>query len=124
MKRRPILAETGGVVQTFPRGWIFNCHGYSVGNGEYWIDNEDIQVYLAETTALRRATSPRVGDLVVYRDRGGKVVHSAIMASDGNVNMAAGVKLFKLPGGYTKTATVSVHDGWPGATAEYWEQTK
>jgi hypothetical protein len=107
------------------RGWLYNCHGYSIGNGEYWIDNEDMQGYLKETTALRRTTSPRVGDLVVYRDTSGDVVHSALMAPGGKVNMAAGVKLFRIPSGYTKTATVpSAKDGWPGANPEYWEQTK
>ena len=106
------------------KGWKFNCHGYSIAGGEYWIDNSDMQKYLSETTALTRTDSPRIGDLVVYRDEDGSVVHSAILTSNGQVTMAAGVRFYETSSGPSKTTTVPVESGWVGASTEYWEQKK
>ncbi|MBY0573688.1 MAG: hypothetical protein K2P84_08405 [Undibacterium sp.] len=102
--------------------WDYDCHGYSVGESSYWINNDDLHDWLDHTNSLVKSTSPEIGSLVVYRDSDGKVVHSAILTEPGKVTMAAGTVIYTTPHGPSKTTTVPVADGWPepGTTIEYW----
>ena len=65
-----------------------DCHGYTVADGKFWIDNGDMQsllttqTYLALNPVVVPTTSPGVGDFVVY-SVGGEVVHSGVITSPG-----------------------------------------
>jgi hypothetical protein len=55
-----------------------NCHGYVFTAGRYFIDNDDVATILRDND-YTRVTLPRLGDLVVYRDRKDCVVHTGIV---------------------------------------------
>jgi hypothetical protein len=99
--------------------WDTDCHGYTVADGKYWINNGDMQNYLDNTTQVQVTSNPSIGDWVVYRDSGGSVVHSGIYSDSGKITMAAGTVIYPGP---SKTTTVPVTDGWSadGTTTEYW----
>ena len=103
--------------------WNCDCHGYTVANGQFWIDNGDMQsllatqTYLAQTPVVTQDSTSQVGDWVVYSDSSGNVVHSGVLTSPGQLTMAAGTVIYPGP---SKTTTVPVNQGWPGATIQYW----
>ncbi len=55
-----------------------NCHGWVFAGGHFWIRNEAVEGILHDN-AYESAAQPRSGDIVVYRDDEGKVVHSGIV---------------------------------------------
>jgi hypothetical protein len=108
-----------------------NCHGYSIGEGRFSINDEDMQKWLDSTSLLTKAHDPQPGDLVVYRNTEGNVVHSAILTNPGMVVMAAGVRVYDNdmsktpPGGIagpSKAIWVPVEKGWTQTerSIEYW----
>ena len=52
----------------------FNCHGHSFTADAYWIDNPQVQTILDDD--YTPVTTPRTGDIVIYRTNGA-IVHSA-----------------------------------------------
>ena len=98
--------------------WDYDCHGFSIAEGKYWIDDSDMQGWLQSQNLLAKTQFPTLGDLVVYRV-GGNVVHSAIISGRGQVTMAAGTMVWN----GSHTTTVPIRQGWtaPGTTIEYWE---
>jgi hypothetical protein len=105
--------------------WNCDCHGYSIAEGKLWIEDEDMQKLLDAQTQnskdplLIPTKDASVGNLVVYYDKNGDVVHSAVITSPGEVTMAAGTVVYP---GNSKTTTVPVNEGWtvPGTTIQYW----
>jgi len=113
------------------RAYDFNCHGYAIANGGFYIKNGDMQQWLDGTSLLEKTQNPRGGDLVVYRDAGGNVVHSAILTPHGRVEMAGGIQIYAKdisttpPGRIVKLSSITwvpVEQGWaaPGTSIEYW----
>ena len=108
-----------------------DCHGYTLADGKYWIDNQDMQTFLDTTTLLTRSSNPTVGTLAVYRDSSGDVVHSGFVhAVDGSSIMIRQVAGRMHSGGgpipdlvfLTRDvwlAPVS-HPIWAGNDVEYW----
>jgi hypothetical protein len=102
-----------------------NCHGYTLGNGCYIIDNEMATNFLNNTTLLERTTDPQVGDIAVWRDENGIAEHSArVTEIDDNgtpvVTMAAGAEVF--PDG-SRIDTCPVDEARAdGSLPEYWHR--
>ncbi|GMO58263.1 MAG: hypothetical protein Ta2G_18350 [Termitinemataceae bacterium] len=53
-----------------------NCHGTTFADGKYWINPDQIDSILAGD-GYKKVDAPKVGDVVIYRDRRGTAVHSA-----------------------------------------------
>ncbi|MCG8462111.1 MAG: hypothetical protein MI919_37990, partial [Holophagales bacterium] len=61
-----------------------NCHGVTFADGEYWIDNDQVDDILAGDNYKPVSGAARRGDIVIYRNQG-RVVHSAtVTALDSN----------------------------------------
>jgi hypothetical protein len=65
-----------------------DCHGLTFTNGDYWIDNTEVDKILKgdgykkvdDTRESKSSTSlskAKVGDVVIYRDANGNILHSA-----------------------------------------------
>lgn len=113
------------------RAYDSNCHGYSIGDHVFTIDNNDMQEWLDKTSLLTKTEDPRLGDLVVYRNIHGNIEHSAILTGPGMVTMAGGTHMYHNdvsttpPGGTvgpSKLTWVPVEQGWTltETTIEYW----
>jgi hypothetical protein len=57
---------------------VSNCHGYVFTGGKYLLSPDEVEVILREND-YREITNPRPGDLVVYRDAGRAVTHTAVV---------------------------------------------
>lgn len=117
--------------ETSVQAYDFSCHGYSLAGGGFYIRNRDMQPWLDHTPLLTKTQDPQGGDLVVYRERSGKIVHSAVLTIPGMVVMAGGAHMYNNgirttpPGGIagpSKLTWVPVARGWTRtkASVEYW----
>lgn len=52
-----------------------DCHGVTFTNGEYWIDNDKVDRILTGG-GFQETTTPKPGDIGVYRDANSNIVHS------------------------------------------------
>ncbi len=51
-----------------------DCHGLTFADGEYWIDNPEVEKILKGDNYIE-ASTPEVGNIVIYYDSTGKIVH-------------------------------------------------
>lgn len=81
-----------------------DCHGLTFADGEYWINNDQVQTILDDEYTEVKNEPARVGDVVVYYDskvdengnpkEGGNIVHSATVTAvdeKGNVTEVSGI---------------------------------
>jgi RHS repeat-associated protein len=72
------LAET---VEELKKGGEYNCHGFCFFDSEYWFqtnpDDKNAFLEFLKADGYTITLIPRPGDLVVYYDKGGDVVHTA-----------------------------------------------
>jgi hypothetical protein len=64
-----------------------NCHGWVFAGGRYWLTPDGVEEILRDN-GYHEAANPRAGDVVVYRDPTGKVLHSGIVrgtSDDGRI---------------------------------------
>jgi hypothetical protein len=75
-----------GVLHTAPPTHEYNCHGWVFLGGRHWLCGYQVEQVL-EDNDYRPVSKPRPGDVAVYRDGAGAVVHSGVVrtASDGLV---------------------------------------
>jgi hypothetical protein len=59
-----------------------NCHGWVFTGGRYLIQGSDVETILADNNYLP-ATEPQPGDLILYRDSDGVIVHIGIVLTTG-----------------------------------------
>ena len=57
---------------------VCNCHGWIFTDGQYWIRSNDVDSILSDND-YHQIESPRAGDLIVYRDGLGQVIHSGLV---------------------------------------------
>jgi hypothetical protein len=70
-----------------------NCHGLTFAQGTVAIDNSQVDTIL-KGDKYEKTSSPKAGDVAVYRDANGDVVHSATVTgvdSKGNVSEVSGL---------------------------------
>jgi len=72
---KPSLAHR--LVRTAPPDLRSNCHGWTFAGGRYWVEGKDVERIL-EDNGYRPTTSPRVGDVIIYRDGQGRINHSGV----------------------------------------------
>jgi hypothetical protein len=58
----------------------YNCHGWLFTDGRYWVAGDQVDDILADNGYVQVST-PAPGDLAVYRDAGGDVVHTGVVRS-------------------------------------------
>jgi hypothetical protein len=78
-----------------------NCHGWVFTGGRYWVGADAVELILTEN-GYAVVAAPAVGDLVVYRDDAGRVIHTACV-----VELAGGAVRVEGKGGWFG---VSAHD--------------
>ena len=55
-----------------------NCHGWVFTRGRYIVNTRGVEMILADN-GYEVVTSPRPGDVIVYRDAAGTIVHSGLV---------------------------------------------
>jgi hypothetical protein len=68
------------LVRTAPADQPCNCYGWVFANGEYWMAWQDVEMIL-EDNGYSEVTSPKAGDLVIYRNQYGALIHAGIVRS-------------------------------------------
>jgi hypothetical protein len=69
----------GEFISTAGRGGVdSNCHGWVFTGGRFWVHGEAVN-QIVKDNGYREAKQPRAGDLVVYREADGKVIHSGVV---------------------------------------------
>ena len=69
---------TDHVIRKLPASDESNCHGWVFAGGRYWLDADDVECILSEN-GYQPVVQARVGDLVIYRDAAGQIMHSGIV---------------------------------------------
>lgn len=69
------ISTTDGVNYTPDHRMDTDCHGVSFTGGKYWISDPDVPAVL-RGGGFHATTTPKVGDVGVFRDANGNVVHS------------------------------------------------
>jgi hypothetical protein len=69
---------TGGVVRVAGPDPSFNCHGFVFAGGRGWIHGSEVDGILKDN-GYERVREPISGDLIVYRDSTGAVVHTGFV---------------------------------------------
>jgi len=102
-----------------------NCHGTSFADGSIWINDEYVDDLL-RGDGYSKMQNPNVGDIVIYRDANGNVVHSATVMGTTN-----GVSVWGKGGVEPSTSRnnpqnhTSVEQGGSGTpwkSTEYWRK--
>jgi hypothetical protein len=57
-----------------------NCHGWVYTGGRFWIRSGQVDGILNEN-GYREVAEPRVGDLVIYRNEKGEILHTGLVSS-------------------------------------------
>jgi len=97
-----------------------DCHGATFTDGEYWINNDQLAKTLSGGGFIP-TTNPHPGDVAVFRDTFGNIVHSVTVY---NVDASGSVTSVKGLGGLETTEQIDSppssawHD--PKATIEYY----
>lgn len=75
---RRLTSERFQLIRTADRNPHVNCHGWVFTMGQFWLGGKWVDAILTDND-YRVVTDPRPGDVVVYRDGGGKVLHTALV---------------------------------------------
>jgi hypothetical protein len=92
-----------------------DSHGFIFADGEYWIDNSEVDILLKGDGYKKRGAGDKVrqGDVVVYRNADGDVEHSATVQK---VDEETGkVRVKDKPGLRKPRDNVPTDGAWPGA---------
>src|SRR5205807_1031471 len=69
-----------GVVHVAGPDPTYNCHGWVFAGGRGWIHGGDVDAILKDNGYVQ-VKQPGVGDLIVYRDSSGGIVHSGFVCA-------------------------------------------
>jgi hypothetical protein len=67
-----------GVIRTAGPTLAYNCHGWVFVGGRHWLRGREVEQVLRDND-YRRVSQPGPGDVAVYRDDSGAVVHSGLV---------------------------------------------
>jgi hypothetical protein len=98
-----------------------DCHGVTFTDGEYWINNDQVDAILAGG-GFKKTTTAKPGDVLVYRDSNDEVVHSVTVTEVDKDNKVT--KVSGLGGIEMKEHQDPPAKGWydPNATQEVWSK--
>jgi hypothetical protein len=77
---RAEFGPTDGMIRTSPPDPTYDCHGWLFTGGRFLISGADVEHILADND-YGSVSTPRPGDLVIYRDRAGTIRHSALVVA-------------------------------------------
>lgn len=103
-----------------------DCHGLTFAAGRFWINNSEVEALLKGDQYLR-TDKPQVGDIGVYRDARGDVVHSVTVASvdkNGRVTQVVGLGGIEMEA-HADRPEPGPGGGWfdPHTRIEYWRKS-
>lgn len=88
-----IYTDDGAAVEVFfnlggDPGFDTDCHGVTFAGGQYWINDSEVEsILVGDGYTSQLSGNYEVGNIVIYYDAGGNVVHSAtITSTDGGTN--------------------------------------
>jgi hypothetical protein len=87
----------------------YNCHGWLFAGGKFWIHGSAVPDILRDN-GYQAVARPRLGDLAVFTDAGGRVTHSALVRGRGTKGALLESKWGKL-GRYIHTAEKHIYAG-------------
>lgn len=105
-------------------GYDADCHGCTFADGEYWIDNDQVDLIL-KGDSYSKVQAPEPGDVVIYR-KDGEVQHSlTVVEIKVNEDGLKSVLAKGLGGVYVEQTVVDVNDGWfdKSANIEYYRKS-
>jgi RHS repeat-associated protein len=101
-----------------------DCHGLTFADGEYFIDNGQVKTLLAGDK-YQITNDPQIGDVAIYTNSNGDVVHSTtVVGVDENGNV---VEVAGLGGVEVASSTTSPKGAWPydpNVIVTYYHKTK
>ena len=117
----PIIAKRNNNPSEY-KGFDTDCHGVTFTNGEFWINNDQVDALLkGDGYASINITDVRKGDILVYRDNEGEVEHSVTVLG---YNKQGEIIVEGLGGVQTKTSITTADNGWfQGAKQTYYRKT-
>ncbi len=74
----PAIVSSGFVIRRDKPSPHYNCHGWIFTGGKYVVKSEDVELILADNGYVP-VDQPSVGDIVVYYDEQGRVIHTAVV---------------------------------------------
>lgn len=74
----PAVMTSGFVIRREPPNPRYNCHGWVFGAGSFVLKARDVETILADN-GYYEVSRPDVGDIVVYRDDQGRIIHTAVV---------------------------------------------
>jgi len=77
-ERRLVQNLAGDMIATETGTLASNCHGWVFTGGRYWVHGDAVD-RIVKDNGYREVKVPRAGDLVVYRQGDGKVMHSGVV---------------------------------------------
>lgn len=66
------------LIRTAPSDLTHNCHGWVFAAGLHWVKSRDVQTIL-DDNGYTPVIVPQVGDVVIYRNSSGEIVHSGLV---------------------------------------------
>jgi len=69
------------LIRTGNSDYRFNCHGWTFTHGQREVEAEEVEERLAE--GYQPTLEPQLGDIIIYRDHVGQVMHSGIVKAVG-----------------------------------------
>lgn len=75
---RVIRDRIATLIRTAPPDLTHNCHGWVFAGGQHWVKGRDVDTILSEN-GYTPVSEPRVGDVIVYRDAVGVVLHTGLV---------------------------------------------
>jgi hypothetical protein len=69
------------LIRTGEADYRYNCHGWTFTRGEREVHAEEVEDRLG--LEYQKTTQPQLGDIVVYRDHIGQVMHSGVVTKVG-----------------------------------------
>lgn len=96
-----------------------NCHGWVFTGGRFQVGAADVQQILDDNGYVAVAT-PRTGDLIVYRDEQGKIVHTGLVKAIG----PEGFVLIESKWGPLDIYWHTPHDQVYSERFEYWRSAR
>jgi RHS repeat-associated protein len=109
-----LFADDGRPIEAFQNvngrtNFQCDCHGLTFADGKFFIDNSQVRNILAGD-GYSSVAGPRQGDVAVYSDKSGNVVHTTTVVS---VDKKGNVMVAGLGGLQMKSQTTSAKAAWP-----------
>ena len=71
------------VIRTAKASPACNCHGWIFAEEDYWVLSQDVETILTDD-GYQKVEEPQTGDLVIYRNVSGQIVHSGLVVDVAN----------------------------------------